>query len=228
MTSPPSREELLSRRLSPFRSGRNWTKADIFLWEDPAGRLAIKDYAARPAWIRMTIGRCLLRRECAAYRRLQGVPGIPLFAGRIDSWAFAVGFVEGSDLSRVRRGEVPGRFFAQLMDLLEAVHHRGVAQGDLHHRDVILGSMGEPFLVDFSTAVFRPGRARGFRQRLFQAACDSDRRAALKLKMRHAPGEISEEERQALEHPPAWYVLAKRMRRLLPARKGEGRTSPPH
>jgi hypothetical protein len=228
MTSVPSREELRARNLTPFRPGRNWTKADVYLWEAPGGRLAIKDYSARPAWIRITLGRCLLRRECDAYLRLRGIAGIPLFAGRVDADAIGVGFLEGPDLSRVPRGQIPGEFFTRLLDLLEAMHRAGVAQGDLHHRDVILGSGGNPFVIDFSTAAFRPSRSAGIRYRFFLAACESDRRAALKLKMRHAPGELSEEERRLLDHPPAWYRWGKALRKLLPARRKEPRGSAVH
>jgi len=223
MTSPPSREMLNARPRRPFRTGRNWTKADIFLWEEGGSRLAIKDYAARPAWIRMTLGRYLVSRECAAYQRLQGIPGVPPFAGRIDSYAFAVEFVEGADLSRARRGEVQARLFERLLDLLAAVHRAGVAQGDLHHRDVIVGPSGDPFLVDFSTTFFLGPRTGWLRRRLFEMACASDRRAALKLKGRHVPEALTDEEKRVLDHPPAWYRLGKATRRLLCGmRRGRG------
>ncbi len=215
MISPPTREMLRSGPRSPFRSGRNRTKADIFLWEEGGRRLAIKDYAARPAWIRRTLGRCLVARECAAYRRLQGIPGVPPFAGRVDSCAFAVEFVEGADLSRLRRGELQAPFFERLLELLAAVHRAGVAQGDLHHRDVIAGPSGDPYLVDFSTALFLERRSGWLRRRLFETACASDRRAALKLKARHVPEALTDEEREVLDHPPAWYRLGKAARKLL-------------
>ena len=215
MTLPPSREALATGAGRPYRSGRNWTKADIYLWEEGGSRLAIKDYSGRPAWIRQSLGRYLVGRECAAYERLRGIPGIPAFAGRIDSCAFAVEFVEGADLSRARRGEVPAPFFDRLLDLLAAVHRAGVAQGDLHHRDVIVSPSERPFLIDFSTAVFLGPRSGRFRRRLFEAACASDRRAALKLKGRHVPDRLTEEERRVLDHPPAWYRLAKAVRRAL-------------
>jgi len=215
MTLPPSRDAIATAARRPYRPGRNWTKADIYIWEEGGSRLAIKDYSGRPAWIRQTLGRCLVGRECAAYERLRGIPGIPAFAGRIDSCAFAVEFVEGSDLSRAKRGEVPAPFFDRLLDLLASVHRAGVAQGDLHHRDVIAGPSGRPFLIDFSTAVFLGPRSGPLRRRLFEAACASDRRAALKLKGRHVPDRLTEEEKRVLDHPPAWYRLGKALRRAL-------------
>jgi len=211
----PTRDSL---RVCPplrFRSGRNATKADILLWEEKGSRLAIKDYAPRAAWIRNTLGRNLVRREVRAYRLLREVSGIPRLVGQIDPFAFAVDFVEGRDLSHFRPGEVPEGFFGKLMELLDTVHRTGVAQGDLHHRDVLVGPDGNPYLVDFSTAVFLDATAGSLRRRLFRAACGSDRRAALKLKHRHAPHSLSEEERHELTHPPAWYRVGKRIRRWM-------------
>jgi len=210
----PTREALRARPPLRFRAGRNATKADIFLWEEDGVRLIVKDYAPRPAWIRLMLGRAMVRREVRAYRQLQNIAGIPRFAGQVDSLAFAVEFVEGRDLSHFRRGEVPADFFRKLLILLESVHHAGVAQGDLHHRDVLMGPESRPFLVDFSTATFREGSERSWRQRLFQIACGTDHRAVLKLKHRHAPHSLTETELYELAHPPAWYRLGKRIRSI--------------
>ena len=208
----PSRSAILSHPPATYRSGRNFTKADILLWDGEPDRLAIKDYAARPAWLRNTLGRLLVRREVRAYGRLAGIAGIPRLWGRVDAFAFALQLVPGRDLSHYRAGEIPGSFFRQLLQLLERVHRAGVAQGDLHHRDVLVGPGYAPFLVDFSTAVFlRPGSGP-LGRRLFSAACGADRRAALKLARRFAPEVLTPEEKFELEHPPAWYRYAKKMR----------------
>ena len=215
MIGPPSRRALRAASPVLFRSGRNWSKADILLWEEAGVRLAVKDYSPRPPWIRDTLGRLLVSRECAAYARLKGIPGIPPLSGRVDAYAFALGFVEGRELSTLRRGEVPAAFFDRLMDLLAAVHRAGVAHGDLHHRDVLHDRWGFPWLVDFSTSVLAGPRPGGIRRRLFEAACLADRRAALKLKRRHAPHAISEEEARDLDCPPTWYRVGKRLRGLI-------------
>jgi len=102
-------------------------------------RWILKDYASRGAWIRGTWGRMMVRREIRAYRLLRDVPGIPRLIGQIDSLAFALEFVEGRDLSNFKPGEIPAEFFRSLLALVEAMHRAGVAQGDLHHRDVLVG-----------------------------------------------------------------------------------------
>jgi hypothetical protein len=216
----PTRQELLRRPPRRFRNGRNRSKADIFIWEEAGARLAIKDYSPRPAWIRASLGRVLVRRECRAYQRLGERRGIPRFAGQVDAYAFATAFVEGPDLSRLRPGEVSASFFDQLLALLEEIHAAGVAQGDLHHRDVLVGADGRPFLVDFSTAVFSDPGAGSIRRWLFQAACGADRRAALKLKRRHVPGALTESEAAELTRLPPWYRFGKFIRRRLLSRPG--------
>ncbi|MCI0566935.1 MAG: hypothetical protein L0Z52_01930 [Acidobacteria bacterium] len=210
----PTREALRARPPLRFRAGRNATKADIFLWELDGVRLVVKDYAPRPRWVRATMGRAMVRREVRAYRLLQDLAGIPRFAGQVDSLAFAVEFVEGRDLSHFRPGEVSVEFFRKLLQLLESVHKAGVAQGDIHHRDVLVGPDDEPFLVDFSTAAFQQGPAGSWRRMIFQAACGSDRRAVLKLKHRHVPHSLTGAEHHELTHPPTWYRLGKRIRSL--------------
>ena len=210
----PTREALHARPPLKFRAGRNATKADIFLWDGGGARLIVKDYAPRPAWIRFTLGRAMVRREVRAYRQLQDLTGIPRFAGQVDALAFAIEFVEGRDLSHFRPGEVPVDFFRKLLLLLESVHRAGVAQGDLHHRDILMSPGSEPFLVDFSTAAFREGSGGSLRRRLFAIACGADHRAVLKLKHRHAPQSLTEEENYELTHPPAWYRLGKRFRSI--------------
>ena len=210
----PTREALRAHPPHRFRAGRNATKADIFIWDVDGVRLVVKDYAPRSAWVRGTMGRAMVRREVRAYSLLQDCPGIPRFAGQVDSLAFAVEFVEGRDLSHFRPGEVPVEFFQKLQRLLDSVHRAGVAQGDIHHRDVLVGPDNEPFLVDFSTAAFRQGSVGSLRQKLFQAVCGSDRRSVLKLKHRHVPHLLTEAEHYELTHPPLWYRLAKRIRSL--------------
>src|SRR5215471_18795693 len=156
----PTRDELLAHTPARFRLGRNLTKADIYLWEQDGIRLIVKDYAPRPWWVRWILGRAMVGREVRAYQRLAGVPGIPRLIGRIDPFAFAVEFVDGRDLSHFRPGELSLDFFDRLLLLVDAVHRAGVAQGDLHHRDVVVGPGARPHLVDFSTAQFR-GMAEG-------------------------------------------------------------------
>ena len=211
----PTREELRAHPPAKFRAGRNVTKADILLWENEGDRAIVKDYAPRPFWIRFSLGRVLVRREIRAYRSLASLHGIPRLIGQIDRCAFAVEFVDGPDLSHFRPGELSREFFVKLGQLVEAVHQAGVAQGDLHHRDILVGPGDDPYLIDFSTAQFRKTTSGSSGHRLFRAACSSDQRAVLKLKRRYVPNSLTDAEIVELSHPPVWYRLGKAVRRLL-------------
>src|SRR5262245_66040454 len=94
----PTREELSRLSVRPLSRARNRTKADVVLvpWEGTG--IVVKDFRERSAIVRETIGRFSIARECRAYTRLTGVPGVPSFLGRIDAHAFAVAFVPGKAL----------------------------------------------------------------------------------------------------------------------------------
>jgi len=104
------------------------------------------------------VRRAMLRRELRAYEKLHGVTGIPqcygLFAGRY----LAFEFID----ARTFRENPPtpgGPFFDRLFAIIEAVHERGVAHGDLMRKSNILVGEGEiPYLIDFGVAtIYRPG-----------------------------------------------------------------------
>ena len=125
-------------------------------------------------------------------------------------------WVDGTSLAAWERGRpLPDGFFERVKELVGRVHARGVVQGDLHHRDVLVGADGEAWLVDFSTAMtggpagFGPGR------RLWQVLAAHDRRAVLKLQERFQPGTLAPAERQELTDLPAAERLARRLRGLL-------------
>src|SRR5262249_14766262 len=141
-----------------FSRARNRTKADLLLVdrerEDP---LVVKDFRPRGFIVRNTIGRFSVARECRAYERLAGIEGIPAFAGRVDAHARASLYRRGEALTSRPRRSLPASFFEALEELLAAVHARGVAIADLHHRNVIVDpGAARPSLVDFSLAVVRP------------------------------------------------------------------------
>jgi hypothetical protein len=213
--APPSRADLRAHPPTLLHAGRNWTKADVFLWERGGAPLAIKDYAARPVWVRATLGRFFVARELAAYARLRGVPGVPACAGRVDPHALAVEYLAGSPLAAHRRGEVSSVVFDRLAALVASVHRAGVAHGDLHHRDVIVDQADRPALVDFSTAIVSRRGGSGEGGTLFRWACASDRRAVLKLKRRYVPEALRPEEARELERVPGAVRIGKWIRRRI-------------
>jgi tRNA A-37 threonylcarbamoyl transferase component Bud32 len=185
---PLTRERLAGIRHRRLHGGRNFTKAVVDLVEVDGQRIVVKDLALRPWPVRALLGPLQIGREARAYRRLEGVVGIPRLLARLDAAAIAIEYVPGPDLREARPGDLPGVFFDRLAALLEAVHARGVAHGDLHRRDVLIGPGDQPFLVDFSTAIIAGPDADPLQRFLFAQMCEADRRSLAKLRRRMLPG----------------------------------------
>lgn len=197
-------ERLHRERLS---SGRNATKACLDVVRHEGRTLVVKDVATRPLWVRGFLGPLQLRREARAYRRLAGVRGVPALLQVIDRHAIALEHIDAAPLRDAPRGSLPASFFDALTALVAAMHARGVAHGDLHHGDVLVGPGGTPFLVDFSTAAFaRPGGGGP----IFAQWRAADLRGVAKLRRRWRGSEAPE-----VPERPALYRFGARLRRLL-------------
>ena len=160
------------------------TKAVVELARDGDRPIVVKDLAARPWPVRLLLGPFQLDREAEAYRRLSGLPGVPRFLGRIDRMAIALEYIQGPDLAAAHPGRIPASFFDRLDTLIESIHGRGVAHGDLSRRDVLIGPGGEPYVVDFSTSIIAGPDADPLVRFLFSQMCLADRRAAAKIRRR--------------------------------------------
>jgi len=102
--------------------------------------------------------RTMLRREYHAYRRLEGIDGIPHCYGLFDGHYLALEYVDAPTY-RDSPPKERDRFFERLFGIIEAIHERGVAHGDLMRKSNILVQHGErPWIIDFGVAeIYRPG-----------------------------------------------------------------------
>ena len=215
LTIPPPAVPLTRDRLAllPRRrlhAGRNPSKAAVDLVTIEGREVVVKDLAGRPWPVRVLLGPWQLDRETRAYRRLAGSPGIPGWLARPDRLSIALTFVDGRTLADARPGEIPPSFFDELERRVAEMHRRGVAHGDLHHRDVLAGRDGAPYLVDFSTSLTIGPRAGAVRRFLFRQMCGADRRAVAKLRQR-----LLSEPGRALPPRPALYRAGRAVKRLI-------------
>jgi hypothetical protein len=164
--------------------GRNATKADVVVYDVAGRRIAVKDYAARPLWVRLTIGRLLVRRECAAYAAAAGIDGLPRFHGRLGPLALALDWIEAEPLAAQGGARLPARVFDALDRIVAACHARGIALGDLHHRDVLVSVRGEVHIVDLATAWLLGARPGAVRRRVFERLRGNDLVACARLRAR--------------------------------------------
>jgi predicted Ser/Thr protein kinase len=196
-------QRLDRRRLS---SGRNLSKACIDVVQHEGRELVIKDVSTRPLWVRALLGPLQLRREARAYGRLAGLKGVPALVQVIDRQALALERIAGRPLRDVARGALPAAFFDALGDLVVSIHAHGVAHGDLHHGDVLVGPGQQPYLVDFSTALFAAPGGGGL---LFAQWRASDLRGVAKLRHRWLG------DGEAVPERPGLYRLGAALRRFL-------------
>lgn len=119
-------------------------------------KVLIKSAAGRgiAAWL----NRWLLRREYRIYGRLAGVMGVPHCHGFFMGRYLVLQHIESLTL---RNATIRDRsaFFAEMFKIIETIHERGVAHGDLKRRDnILVTDNSHPCLVDFGVSVFRkPG-----------------------------------------------------------------------
>jgi hypothetical protein len=115
-----------------------------------------KDFSSRAWWVRHGFGRFLLGREVRALQRLEGLPGIPSMAFRVDGFAMAARFVPGRTLGRVELDGEPlsAQFLAALEALLQQVHARGLVHLDTRGgNNLLMMPDGAPGIIDFQAAL---------------------------------------------------------------------------
>ena len=116
--------------------------------------------------VKAAMGRGLLRalrertllREYAAYRRLEGLDGVPRCHGLVGGHYLVLEFVQGTPYREAEWADRE-RWFAEFLALLRAIHARGVSHGDLKSKsNIMVTADGRPCVIDFGTAfVHRTG-----------------------------------------------------------------------
>lgn len=168
-------------------------QGEIHLYEKDGRRLVIKTACGRgvPRWLRAH----MLRREFAAYQRLQGFAGSPRCHGLLEGKYLVLDYVPGDS---IRHASItnPARFFDQLFALTRELHARGVAHADLKRMDNLLVVDGSrPYIIDFGVAILRKEGFAPVNHFLFRLACRFDLNAWIKHKYRKRMSEISDPDR---------------------------------
>ena len=177
--------------------GRGY-QSSVYVAELDGCCVAVKDFAQTSRAFRRWVAPFLVRRECAALRRLQGVPGVPRFYGRIDRLALAMEYIEGRPLDTFAQGQLPAEAFARAQEVIDAIHARGVSHGDLKRRsNLLLTPDGEIYLIDFATAIIDDFGKSWLQRELARV----DDKSVPRLKKFVAPELLTEEDQYKLDHP---------------------------
>ncbi len=200
------------------------TKADLVRYRIDGIDLAVKDYRPRPFLVRNLLGRLAIRREAAAYRAAAGLAGLARYHGRPDAFSIALGWLPGAPLSELPAGRADvEEVFGRLEAIVARLHERGIAIGDLHHRDVLVSEDGAAHVVDLATSVVLGDSPGILRRTLFERLRDQDRIALARMRARHTGRD--EEAAIAAVGPraAARYFRWRRLRRAWDALRGRRR-----
>ena len=203
-----TRENVTRFRTQPLKAARSVVGPDVWLLERDGLRFVLKDFRGRAWLFRNTWGRIAVSRETTAYRRLDGIPGVPRLIAQLDGFGFVMEFMEGSVLpTRSQRHELGMGFFDALNEVVGMMHDRGVAHGDLRRKNILVDAQRRPVLLDFETATIR--RDWWFSRRFFRMIQQVDRLKVLKIKHKYFTLRSTPEEVALLENPP-WFLRAGR------------------
>jgi len=183
-TGPASDGDLLRRVEEALAAGRGEAQAayqgTLLLLPDFHPPLIVK-YASGWGplrWLRAA----MIRREYRIYQRLAGIPGIPRCFGVVPGPGLVLEYVEGVP----RRGaEILDReaFFAELLEIVRAIHARGVAHGDLAKRsNILVVDKRRPLVIDFGMALVRKEGFAPLHRRVFNLLLRLDLNQWVKIK----------------------------------------------
>jgi RIO-like serine/threonine protein kinase len=178
------------------------TRPTLWLVEENGVRAVVKDYSSNRFWYRNTIGRFLLWRESKAYRRLNGLRGVPTCYRVIDGLALITEEIAGRNIEGLENEErLSEKFFDRLQELVKDVHRRGLAHCDLKRApNILLGPDERPYIVDWSASISK----REFRffplNRVYQRFLEDDQNAITKMRLRHCPESVTPDDERRYYH----------------------------
>lgn len=151
--APLDRATIAESSRTLLRDGR-WANAQVYRVEAAGRSWVVKDFSKRSFWVRVTIGRLLLRRELKALKRLRGIDGVPQNPFLVDRNALAAEFIPGVTLGQVPGEQMNESFFLDLERLLRTVHQRGIVHLDTRGTGNMLRRPdGRPALIDFQASL---------------------------------------------------------------------------
>ena len=174
------------------------TRPVIWIIEEKGLRVVVKDFSNTRFLYRNIIGRFLIWRERRAYKKLQGLKGVPTCYGVIDGLALALEEIPGRPLEKHNKNiKLSRTFFDDLKNIVDSFHRRGLAHCDLKNGDnVLVGHDGRAYIVDWSASISQ----KEFRffplNRIYLRFVLDDYFAIIKLKMRYVPETLTLEEKR--------------------------------
>lgn len=172
-------------------------KPAVIVLEKQGRQAVLKDYSSCNHLFRW-LARCfLVPHEADILNRLRGVRGVPGFAGFRGAHGIMIEYVRGNPVNLYKGRNIPSDVIERLRELIDAMHNRGVAHIDLRQRkNILLTESYEPYLIDFTSAVFLGNQWLG---RLFLSILKwIDRSGLVKMKSKYFPHLLTDDDRKFL------------------------------
>jgi RIO-like serine/threonine protein kinase len=189
------RRDIEQFRTRTIHSGRGY-QSSVYLVEKGEQVAAVKDFSrVENKAFRRLVAPLLIAREIKALRALDGTPGVPKYFGRIDRLAFAMEYIEGTPVADFAEGELDPIVFPRVQEVIDAVHARGVAHGDLKRRSNLLVTPDKQiYLIDFAAATVGRRRFNPFLNWLQKSMAEIDDKSLPRIKKFAAPDLMTEED----------------------------------
>lgn len=212
MSSIPkiSSKDIEVDRTRPFHASGSILQADLYeiTWQGKPALL--KDYAARPWWVRASWAKVMVGREFRALRRLQEMDGIAELYARVGQHGIVMQKLDAARIPRNKDIAPESDFFRLAQKMIDELHERGVAHGDLRRKNIMIDAKGRPYLIDFETAVTaKPGWSGAISRFAFRRIANIDRIKMARMKSEFYPDLLTDEERHLLERLPWGHRLGR-------------------
>ena len=151
-----------------------------------------------------------LRHEHAAYRRLDGVEGIPECFGLLDDRYLILEHVPATPY---RQAHIENReaWFTRLLDIINAMHERGVSHRDLKRKaNLLVTHDQQPCVLDFGACFLRKTGRAPINGRLFEWWKRTDFNAWVKHKYHGDYAAVSDADRKYLNYSRVEAFLRRR------------------
>lgn len=173
------------------------TRPILRVIEEDGKRAVVKDFSANGFIYRNIVGRFLVWREKKAYKKLQGIEGVPIFYRILNGLAVVIEEIQGKNFDAVQKTtNIPENFYSDLHALLKTIHEAGLAHCDLKRApNIIVGNDWKPYLVDWSASISRDEFRFFPLSLIFKRFVKDDMNAIIKIKLKYSPETVTQEEK---------------------------------
>ncbi len=178
------------------------TRPAIRVIEEKGVKAVVKDFSTCRFLIRNTMGRFLIWRESKAYRKLQGLRGVPTLYRVLGGLALIIEEIPGRNLEELEdKVDIPAPLFEALKEQVDRFHEKGIAHCDLKRSpNILFGEDGRPYVVDWGASISESEFRLYPLSLIYKRFLADDYKAIIKLKLRHTPWAVRPDEKERYEH----------------------------